>query len=151
MRHSVLRVNSLAGKLNALAQTMVGKTVAMLDAEGAALPALRLTVNHQRIWRAWLGLSHPDLIDLGEEDLAAALGISKASVTRDTSAAFAYMLGQPDLRALLALMEPNRFQSSASLAKAQDAKLDELEGTLRGPQGKRFFRKCVHQWLGEHL
>jgi hypothetical protein len=151
MRHSFLRVNSLAGKLDALALDMVGKTVSMLDEQGTELRPIRLTVNHQRIWRAWLGLSHPDLIDLGEEELASALGISKATVTRDTSAAFAYMLQHPDLAALLALMEPNRFQSSAALAKAQDVKLGELEGALRGANGKRFFRKCVHQWLGEHL
>lgn len=151
MRHSVLRVNSLARKLDALAQDMVGKTVSSFDEHGSVLSATRLTVNHQRIWRAWLGLSHPDLIDLAEEELATALGISKATVTRDTSAAFAYMLQHPDLRALLALMEPNRFQSSAAAAKQQDLKLGELESALRGPNGKRFFRKCVHQWLGEHV
>ncbi len=151
LRHSVLRVNSLARTLDTLAQDMVGKTVLSVDANDAALAGVRLTVNHQRIWRAWLGLSHPELIDLGEEDLATALGVSKATVTRDTSAAFAYLLQHPELRALLLLMEPNRFQSSAAAAKAPDAKLGELESALRGPNGKRFFRKCVHQWLGEHV
>ncbi len=151
MRQSVLRVNSLARKLDALAQDMVGKTVSSIAEGESVISEIRLTVNHQRVWRAWLGLSHPDLIDLGEEELANALGVSKSKVTRDTSAAFAYMLQHPDLAALLVLMEPNRFHSSAAMAKAQDLKLHELEGALRGPQGKRFFRKCVHQWLGEHV
>ena len=150
MRQSVLRVNSLARKLELLAQGMVGQTVVTLADDGAVLSETRLTVNHQRLWRAWLGLSHPELIDLGEEDLAAALGLSKATVTRDTSAAFAYMLQQSDLRALLVLMEPNRFNSSASATKELETKMDELENALRGRNGKSFFRKCVHQWLGEH-
>ena len=151
LRQSFLRVNSLARKLDALAQDMVGKTVVCADETDPAWPGIRLTVNHQRIWRAWLGLSHPELIDLGEEDLANALGVSKATVTRDTSAAFAYMLQQPDLDGLLVLMEPNRFQSSAAAAKQAGLKLDELKSALRGRNGKSFFRKCVHQWLGEHV
>ncbi len=151
MRQSVLRVNSLARGLDALAHDMVGKTVAVVHGEQTEPVQVRLTVNHQRVWRAWLGLSHPELIDLGEEDLAAALGVSKASVTRDTSVAFAYMLGHPQLRSLLVLMEPNRFQSSAAAAKGTDAKLDDLERALRERNGKSFFRKCVHQWLGEHV
>ena len=35
-------------------------------------------------------------------------------------------------------------------AKRLDVKLDELKAALRGRHGKSFFRKCVHQWLGEH-
>ena len=129
---------------------MVGKTITPPEGEGPAHGAIRLTLNHQRIWRAWLGLSHPDLIDLSEEDLAQALGVSKATVTRDTSAAYAYMLQHPDLRTLLVWMEPNRFQNGAAAARQLDLKLDALEDVLRGRNGKRFFRKCVHQWLGEH-
>ena len=150
LRQSFLRVNSLARKLDALAQDMVGKIV-LVRAQDAVPVEVRLTVNHQRIWRAWLGLSHPELIDLGEEDLAAALGVSKATVTRDTSVAFDYLLQHLELRALLVLMEPNRYQSSASAAKALGMKLEELEDALRGRNGKSFFRKCVHQWLGEHV
>ncbi len=151
LRQSVLRINSLARKLDALASDMVGKTWSGVDESGAVISRGPLTVNHQRIWRAWLGLSHPDLIDLAEEDLAHALGLSKATVTRDTSAAFAYMLQHPDLNALLVLMEPNRFQSSAAADKHLDLKLAELKTALREPNGKSFFRKCVHQWLGEHV
>ena len=151
LRQSVLRINSLARKLDALGRDMVGKTIALTQDKDAAAAETRLTVNHQRIWRAWLGLSHPELIDLGEEELAVALGVSKATVTRDTSAAFAFMLGQPDLRVVLALMAPNRFQNSAVNTRELDAQLEELESTLRGPSGKRFFRKCVHKWLGEHV
>lgn len=150
VRQSFLRVNSLARKLDALAQDMVGKIVSV-RAQDAAPANVRLTVNHQRIWRAWLGLSHPELIDLGEEDLAAALGVSKATVTRDTSLAFDYLLQHAELRALLVLMEPNRYQSSASAAKAPGMKMDELEAALRARNGKSFFRTCVQQWLGEHV
>lgn len=149
MRQSVLRVNALAQRLDALGRDMVGKTIS--PGAGHDHAVTRLTVNHQRIWRAWLGLSHPDLIDLSESDLANALGVSKATVTRDTSAAFAYLLQHPGLRALLVWMEPSRFQSGAAQAKPLEAKLDELESVLRGVDGKRFFRKCVHQWLGEHV
>lgn len=152
LRHSVLRVNSLAGKLNALGQQMVGQTLLVGTAQNSAeTRPVRLTLNHQRIWRAWLGLSHPELIDLSEEELATALGISKATATRDTSAGFAYMLQHADLRSVLVLMAPNRFQGGARTARQHDAQLDELENALRGPNGKRFFRKCVHQWLGEHI
>ena len=150
LRQSFLRVNSLARKLDALAQDMVGKMV-LVRAQDAVPAEVRLTVNHQRIWRAWLGLSHPELIDLAEEELAPALGVSKASVTRDTSLAFDHLLQHPELRSLLVLMEPNRYQSSASAAKELGMKLDELEQALRGRNGKSFFRKCVHQWLGEHV
>lgn len=151
MRQSFIRVNSLTEKLCAMAANMVGKSVTLTQKDGAIGRPIRLTSNHQRIWLAWLGLLDSAHIDLSEDELANHLGISKPTVTRDTSAAFAYMLQHSDLREILKLMKPNSLEGHTDQSTESDTTWAALEATLRGSGGKGFFRTCVHQWLAQHL
>lgn len=151
MRESFIRVNSLTEKLSAMAANMVGKSVTLTQKDGAIGRPIRLTSNHQRIWLAWLGLLDCAHIDLSEDELASHLGISKPTVTRDSSAAFAYMLQHSDLREILKLMKPNSLEGPTHQSTESDTTWAALEATLRGSGGKGFFRTCVHQWLARHL
>jgi hypothetical protein len=141
-----------------LAHEMVGQRLTLTLPNGDT-QNVKFDHSHQDIWLQWLALQPVEgnysalelnewsKAELSEAELADTIGISKATIQRKTTEAYAFMLQHPEFPKYLELMVPNRVRGNGV---ADEDVYTLMASRLQDPDGKVQFRELVQCWVKMH-